>query len=59
MLEDSCQVRKRISRLGYIFGLEYFLHPSIRIGPNVEVFDYDDSAISKDVVTRLTFYWTW
>jgi hypothetical protein len=44
---------------GYIFGFEYFLHPAIRISPNVEIFDYDDSAVSKDVVPRLTFFWSW
>lgn len=43
----------------YIFGFEYFLQPSIRIGPNVEIVNYDDSAISKDVVPRLTFFWSW
>lgn len=43
----------------FIFGFEYFLHPSVRISPNVELVSYDDSAIHKDVVPRLTFHWNW
>lgn len=42
-----------------IFGLEYYLHPSVRISPNVEWVSYDDSAVHKDVVPRLTFFWSW
>ena len=43
----------------YIVGFEFYLRGSIRLSPNVEVANYDDSSISKDVVPRLTFYWTW
>jgi hypothetical protein len=43
----------------YIFGLEFHLNGLIRLSPNVEIVNYDDSAITKDVVPRLTFYWTW
>jgi hypothetical protein len=43
----------------FIFGLEWYLHPSVRFSPNVEYVTYDDSAIGNDVVPRLTFYWTW
>jgi hypothetical protein len=43
----------------YIFGLEYYIHPSVRISPNVEIVSYDESSVSKDVVPRLTFYWNW
>jgi hypothetical protein len=43
----------------FLVGLEYYLHPSVRISPNVEWTSYDDSAIADDVATRLTFFWTW
>jgi hypothetical protein len=43
----------------YLLGVEWYLHPSVRISPNVEWVDYDDPAIGKDVVPRVTFYWTW
>lgn len=43
----------------FIFGFEYFLHASVRVSPNVEVVNYDDSGIKNDVVPRLTLYWTW
>lgn len=47
---------------GYIFGFEWYLHPSIRFSPNVEVFSYDDApdgtSIDKDVVARATFYYS-
>ena len=42
----------------YIAGVEFF-KGSIRISPNVEIFDYKASAIHKDVVPRLTFFWSW
>jgi hypothetical protein len=43
----------------YIFGLEWYLHSSVRFSPNIEYVHYDDSSIGNDVVPRLTFYWTW
>jgi len=47
----------------YFFGFEFYLNGSIRVSPNVELVNYDDAAdgskIKKDVVPRLTFYWTW
>lgn len=43
----------------FIFGFDCFLHASVRISPNVELVSYDDAAIHKDVVPRLTFFWTW
>ena len=43
----------------FIFGFEWYLHSSVRFSPNVEWVTYDDAAIGKDVVPRLTFYWTW
>ncbi len=43
----------------YLLGAEWHLLPSVRISPNLEWVDYDDPAIGKDVVPRLTFYWTW
>lgn len=43
----------------YLFGIEWLLHPSVRISPNIEWVHYDDPAIGKDVVPRVTVYWTW
>jgi hypothetical protein len=45
----------------FIGGFEYFLHPSVRLAPNVEWIRYDDSApaVSSDVAARLTFSWSW
>ena len=43
----------------YLLGVDWYLHSSVRISPNVEWVDYDDPAIGKDVVPRVTFYWTW
>lgn len=49
----------------YFFGLEYFLHPSIRISPNVEIAKYDNDpdptnfpGRDQDRIFRFTFYWT-
>jgi hypothetical protein len=43
-------------------GLEFYVRGSIRISPNVEWVSYDDPAtgpsINKDVVPRLTFFWS-
>jgi hypothetical protein len=48
----------------YIVGFEWYLHPSVRFSPNVELVKYDDpdGALAKpkdDQVLRLTFFWTW
>jgi hypothetical protein len=47
----------------FTLGFEYYLYPSIRISPNVEWVDYDKApdgtSIKKDVVPRLTFFWSW
>jgi hypothetical protein len=46
----------------YLTGLEFYLRGSIRLSPNVEWVRYDEPAgvaeIQNDVVTRLTFYWS-
>jgi hypothetical protein len=51
-------------RVPYTFGLlgvEYYVHPKVRFGPNVEWVVYDDlpngTPVDKDVVGRVTFYW--
>ncbi|HEX6324725.1 MAG TPA: hypothetical protein VFZ36_13440 [Vicinamibacterales bacterium] len=45
-----------------IAGVEYWLHPSVRMSPNVEWVVYrDNGALPKpgnDTVARLTFYWS-
>ena len=47
----------------YLAGLELYVKGSIRVSPNVEWVSYDDPAtgpsIGKDVVPRLTFFWSW
>ena len=47
----------------WIFGLEWYLLPQVRIGPNVEWVRYGTAPsgleIENDVVPRITFYWTW
>jgi hypothetical protein len=47
----------------FTLGFEYYVHPSIRISPNVEWIDYDAAAdgttVKTDVVPRLTFFWSW
>lgn len=49
----------------WIVGGEWFLHPSVRIGPNLELVSYahDPNPISfpgrdRDAILRLTFYWS-
>ncbi len=44
---------------GLVAGFEWYLHPSVRVGPSVEAFTYDLSSIPDDVVWRLTFFWSW
>ena len=49
----------------YLFGGEWYLHPSIRISPNVEWVSYDKDpdpvkfpGRDTDRIYRLTFFWT-
>ena len=49
----------------WIVGGEWFLHPSVRIGPNFELVSYahDPNPITfpgrdRDAILRLTFYWS-
>lgn len=49
----------------YFFGGEWFLHPSIRVSPNVEWVQYDNDpdpvkfpGRDKDRIYRITFFWT-
>ena len=49
----------------YFFGGEWFLHPSIRISPNVEWVKYDNDpdpvkfpGRDQDRIFRITFFWT-
>jgi hypothetical protein len=42
-------------------GVEYFVHPAVRISPNIEWIAYGGDAAAKPVdnaIARLTFYWT-
>jgi hypothetical protein len=47
-----------------IAGLEYYLHPAVRLTPNLEYVAYGASSgttprASNDAVLRLTFFWVW
>jgi hypothetical protein len=49
----------------YMVGGEIFLHPSIRIGPNMQLAQYDNDpdpikfpGKDKDRIFRITFFWT-
>ena len=46
-----------------IAGMEYYILPSVRIGPNIEYVAYSDPASGakpkNDSVARFTFYWVW
>jgi hypothetical protein len=47
-----------------IAGLEYYLHPAVRLSPNIEYVAYSAPAgqalrASNDMALRLTFYWVW
>ena len=42
---------------GWIAGLD-LTRGAFRLSPNVELFDYEDDALGKDVAARLTFLWT-
>jgi hypothetical protein len=50
----------------YIFGGEYYLLPTIRVGPNLELVQYDDDpdpiqfpGRDQDRIFRITFFWSW
>jgi hypothetical protein len=44
-------------------GFEYYILPSVRVGPNFEYVAYSDPVIGakpkNDTVARFTFYWVW
>jgi hypothetical protein len=44
-------------------GVEFYIHPAVRLSPNVEYVAYDSPATgarpANDVAARLTFYWVW
>lgn len=44
-------------------GMEYFILPSVRVGPNFEYVAYGDPVSGtkpkNDTVARFTFYWVW
>lgn len=46
-----------------LVGLEYYVLPSLRFGPNVEYVAYSEPAAGarprNDLAARLTFYWVW
>jgi len=50
----------------YIFGGEYYLFPTIRVSPNVELVKYDHDpdpanfpGRDQDRLFRVTFFWSW
>ena len=50
----------------YIFGGEYFLLPTVRVSPNVELVKYDDDpdpirfpGRDEDRIWRVTLFWSW
>ena len=47
-----------------IAGLEYYIHPAVRLGPNIEYVAYGApgglaARAPNDMALRLTFYWVW
>jgi hypothetical protein len=46
-----------------VTGLEFYVLPTFRIGPNIEYVKYSATKSAEqpkdDVVARVTFYWTW
>jgi hypothetical protein len=47
-----------------ITGLEYYIHPAVRLSPNLEYVAYGTPVgttprADNDLVLRLTFYWVW
>ena len=50
----------------YIFGGEYYLFPTIRVSPNLELVKYDNDpdpthfpGRDQDRIFRVTFFWSW
>ena len=50
----------------FIFGGEYYLHPTIRVSPNIELVKYDNDpdptlfpGRDEDRIYRITFFWSW
>lgn len=60
---DYLPIDPRARYTFFLGGVEYYLHKSVRISPNVETVTYGDlpdgTSISTDVAVRLTLYWTW
>jgi hypothetical protein len=60
---DYLPIDSRFDFTFLVTGFEWYLHPSLRVGPNVEWVRYGDGppgvSISDDVVLRATFYWSW
>ena len=46
-----------------VTGMEYYILPNVRVGPNVEHVAYSTPASgtrpANDTVARFTFYWAW
>jgi hypothetical protein len=46
-----------------IAGFEYYIHPAVRLSPNVEFVKYDSPSTGtrpkNNTAARLTFYWAW
>lgn len=52
--------------MNYIFGGEYYLFPTIRVSPNLELVKYDKDpdpthfpGRDQDRIFRVTFFWSW
>jgi hypothetical protein len=60
---DYLPIDPRFDFTFLVTGFEWYLHPNLRVGPNVEWVKYGDGppgiSINDDVVLRATFYWTW
>jgi hypothetical protein len=60
---DYLPIDNRFDFTFLVTGFEWYLHPNLRVGPNVEWVKYGDGppgiSISDDVVLRATFYWSW
>ena len=60
---DYLPIDPRFDFTFLVTGFEWYLHPNLRVGPNVEWVKYGDGppgiSINDDVVLRATFYWSW
>lgn len=46
----------------FLGGVEWYLHPSLRFSPNLEVVSYRGQSgrdLDTEIVPRVTFYWVW